>query len=84
MGFSKISVTIPDDLYEEMKSVVLDKKIKLSHLVAEAIAEKIRKVKEDAFIEKVNRAFEDQEISREQHRMAESIADSTEINELPW
>ena len=84
MGHSKISVTIPDEVYQELKAIVADKKTKISHLVTEAITEKIRKIKEEAYIRKVNKAFEDPEVQREQTYMADLIAENADLEELPW
>jgi len=42
------------------------------------------KEKEEAYIQQVNKAFEDNEIVAEQRQMAELIADNTEVEELPW
>ena len=84
MGYSKMSVTIPDEIYQEIKKLASRKKVKLSHLVTDALAEKTRKMKEEAFIERVNEVFRDPELTQEQHRMAEAIADNTDVEELPW
>lgn len=84
MGYSKLSVTIPDDIYTEIKEFASRKKIKLSHLVTEALSEKTRKIKEEMLIQQINNAYEDNEVSEEQHRMAEVIADTTDLREIPW
>jgi metal-responsive CopG/Arc/MetJ family transcriptional regulator len=84
MGYSKMSVTIPKEIYEEIKEVASRKKIKLSHLVADALAEKARKIREETFVEQINRAFENPEVAEEQKRMAETIAENTPAEELPW
>ena len=84
MGFSKVSVTIPDEIYKEIKELALARNIKLSHLVADALAEKARKIKEEAFVERINEVFGDPEVAEEQSRMAETIADNTDVEELPW
>jgi metal-responsive CopG/Arc/MetJ family transcriptional regulator len=84
MGFSKMSVTIPEEIYKEIKEVASRKKIKLSHLVADALAEKTRKMKEELVVEQINRAFEDPEVAGEQKRMAETIAENTPVEEMPW
>jgi len=84
MGYSKMSVTIPKEIYEEIKEVASRKKIKLSHLVADALAEKARKIREETFVEQINRAFENPEVAGEQKRMAETIAENTPAEELPW
>ncbi len=84
MGYSKISVTIPDEMYNDMKEFTSREKIKISHLVAEAIADKLRKIKEERFVQQVNEVFRDPEVGKEQRLMAEAIADNTDLEELPW
>jgi metal-responsive CopG/Arc/MetJ family transcriptional regulator len=84
MGHSKISVTIPDEIYNDINEMVSREKVKLSHLVTEALTDKLRKKKEQAYIQHVNKAFEDNEVAEEQQQMAELIADNTDIEELPW
>ena len=84
MGYSKISVTIPDEMFNDMKEFTSREKIKISHLVAEAIADKLRKIKEERFIQQVNEVFRDPEVGKEQRLMAEAIADNTDLEELPW
>jgi hypothetical protein len=58
--------------------------MKISRLIAEALAEKVNRAQEEAFISRVNKVFEDPEVSEEQRNMAEEIAGSIEIEELPW
>ena len=84
MGYSKLSVTIPDEIYHEMKSLASKKKMKLSHLVTEALSEKTRKMKEDELIQQINDAFSDEDLSDEHQRIAEDIAINTDVKELPW
>ena len=84
MGYSKLSVTVPDEIYHEIRSLALKKKMKLSHLVTEALSEKARKMKEDALIQQINEAFSDEDLSDEHQRIAESIAINTDVEELPW
>jgi len=84
MGYAKISVTIPDEMYDEIKSLALKNNIKLSHLVADALAEKAKKMREEEFIQKVNDIFEDPDVAEEQTKMANMIADNTDLEELPW
>jgi metal-responsive CopG/Arc/MetJ family transcriptional regulator len=43
MGHSKISVTIPDEIYNDINEMVSREKVKLSHLVTEALTDKLRK-----------------------------------------
>ena len=84
MGYSKISVTIPDEMFNDMKEFTSREKIKISHLVAEAIADKLRKIKEERFIQQVNKVFSDPKVGKEQRLMAEAIADNADLEELPW
>ena len=84
MGYSKLSVTIPDQTYREIKELAFNKKIKLSHLVAEALAEKARELKGEALVQRVNEVFSDPEIEKEQALMAETIAETTDVAEMPW
>jgi len=84
MGYSKISVTIPDEMFNDMKEFTSREKIKISHLVAEAIADKLRKIKEERFVQQVNEVFRDPEVGKEQRLMAEAIADNADLEELPW
>ena len=84
MAHSKISVTIPDEIYNDINEMASKEKVKLSHLVTEALVDKLRKKREEAYIEQVNNAFEDNEIIEEQRQMAELIADNTDVEELPW
>jgi len=84
MGHSKISVTIPDEIYNDINEMALREKVKLSHLVTEALVDKLRKKKEESYIQEINKAFEDNEIVEEQRQMAELIADNTDVEELPW
>ena len=84
MGSSKMSVTIPDEIYKEIKEFASKRNVKLSHLVAEALSEKTRRMKEESFVEQINQVFGDPEVTQEQHRMAEIIADNMDVEELPW
>ncbi len=84
MAYSKMSVTIPDEIYKGVKELASRKKIKLSHIVTEALTVELRKVKEKTFVQQINKVFEDPETAEEQRLMAESIADNTDTEELPW
>ena len=84
MGHAKLSVTIPDEVYGDIRKWASNKKIKLSHLVTEALVEKIRKAKEQNYIQQVKDVFKDNEVREEQLSMADVIADSTDLDELPW
>jgi metal-responsive CopG/Arc/MetJ family transcriptional regulator len=84
MGHSKLSVTIPDEIYNDINAMASREKVKLSHLVTEALVDKLKKKREEAYLQLVNKAFEDNEIVEEQRQMAELIADNTDVEELPW
>ena len=84
MGYSKMSVTIPDEIYKEIKEIASRKKIKLSHFVTATLAEKTRQMKEESFVERINQAFDDPGVAEDQRQMAEMIADNTDVEELPW
>jgi len=84
MGFSKISVTVPDDILSEAKALASKRKINLSRFVASALAEKTRTMQEELLLKRINEAFSDREIAKEQRSMAETIAGSTDVEELPW
>lgn len=84
MGYAKLSVTIPEDIYKEIKGLALKQNIKISHFVSDALAEKTRKMKEEVLIQQINDVVSDPDISREQKVMADMIADNTDLEELPW
>jgi len=84
MNTARLSITIPKEIYQEMKIVTSQRKIGLSRLITEAVSEKLRKIRQDEYVRKVNQAFSDPDISDEQHLMAELIADNTDLKELPW
>ncbi|MCP4668144.1 MAG: hypothetical protein GY849_17480 [Deltaproteobacteria bacterium] len=84
MAHLKMSVTVPEEVFKEIKKMAAMKKTKVSRLVTEALAEKIRKAKEEAFVAHINKVFEDPEVVKEQSRMAEDIANSANMRELPW
>jgi post-segregation antitoxin (ccd killing protein) len=67
MEYAKFSVTIPDEMYKDIKMISLNKKIKISHLVTEAIDDKLRKMKDEEFLKKINEVFRDPEIAKQQH-----------------
>jgi len=81
---SKISITIPDEILVEIKKIAAQKQIKISRLIAETLAEKVKKAEEEDFISRINKIFEDPTVSEEQRHMAEDIAGSMDIKELPW
>jgi metal-responsive CopG/Arc/MetJ family transcriptional regulator len=84
MNYKKMSITIPNELYEGLKKISYREQSKLSHIVAEAIAEKLVRIEEEIYIQKINAVFEDPEIKEEQKNTADLIAESTEVGELPW
>ena len=84
MAYSKMSVTIPEEIFNEVKEMATKREIKISRLVTEALAEKLKKVKEESFVSQVNAIFEDPEATKEQRKMAEDITNSMDIKELPW
>ena len=84
MGYAKLSVTIPDETYKEIKELASRKNMKVSHLVSDALAEMVRKMSEQAIIERINTVFEDSHAAEEHRLMGQMIAENTEVEELPW
>lgn len=84
MAHSKISVTVPDEILDEVKRMAADRDIKISRLIAEALADKIKRAREESFVTKINKVFEDSKVMKEQISMAEDIAGNTDIEELTW
>ena len=84
MGYAKLSVTIPDKMYKEIKELALKENIKISHIVSDALAEKTKKMREEALIQQINNEFKDPDVAKEQSLLAEMIADNTDVEELPW
>jgi metal-responsive CopG/Arc/MetJ family transcriptional regulator len=84
MESCRISVTIPKEIYHALTKIITKEKRKMSHLVAEAIAEKLKRMEEEIYAQKINAAFKDPEVAEEQRRMAELISDNTNVEELPW
>ncbi len=84
MGFSKLSVTVPNEIYRDIKKYSAEQNVKVSHLVTEAIADKIREIKENALLERINKVYADPGVAEANRLMAESIAESTDVDELPW
>jgi metal-responsive CopG/Arc/MetJ family transcriptional regulator len=84
MGHSKMSVTVPDEILKEIKEISNSRNTRLSHLVTEALLDKIKEIKEEAFISRINEVFQDPEVAREQRVMAADIANNTDVHELPW
>ena len=52
MNYRKISVTIPNELYEGLKEIAARERSKLSHFVAEAIAEKLARIEEEFYLQR--------------------------------
>jgi metal-responsive CopG/Arc/MetJ family transcriptional regulator len=84
MKHHRISVTIPNEIYHALSKIISKEKRKMSHLVAEAIAEKLQRMEEEIYAQKINAAFKDPEIAQEQQLMAKLIADNTDVEEMPW
>jgi len=84
MGYQKISITVPEEIFKEAKDLAAQRRIKLSRFVSDALADKVRKSKEEAFIHRINEIFKDQDVSEEQRLMAKDIAENTTVEELPW
>ena len=84
MGHSKMSVTVPEEIFREIKEISAARKTKLSHLVTEALSEKIKKIKEQSIISRINEVFDDPGVDAAQQSMAEDIANNMDIQELPW
>ena len=84
MVHSKMSVTVPEEILNEIKKIAASKETKVSHLVTEALAEKIKRVKAEAFISQINKVFEDPEVIKEQRKMTNDITNSTNLKEIPW
>ncbi len=84
MGHSKISVTIPDELHNEIRVLASGRNIKLCHRVTEALSEKLKRMKEEEFIQEINKAFKDPDVENEQKLLADLIADNIDVEEMPW
>jgi hypothetical protein len=84
MPHIKMSVTVPEDILNEIKKIAAGRETKISHLVTEALGDKIMKVKEEAFVSKINKIFKDHEVIKEKLKMADEIVNTTDIGELPW
>lgn len=84
MPHLKLSVTVPEDILNEIKKIAGSRGTKVSHMVTEALRDKIMKIKEDAFVSQINKILEDPEVTKDQRKMADDIANTTNIEELPW
>jgi hypothetical protein len=79
-----MSVTVPEDILNEIKKIAGSRGTKVSHMVTEALRDKIMKIKEDAFVSQINKILEDPEVTKDQRKMADDIANTMNIEELPW
>lgn len=84
MHYAKMSITIPQEIYDTIKRIAARQDAKVSHVVADALKDKIKKIQEDELIEQINAVYADSEVVEEQRSLAESIAESTDLQELPW
>ena len=84
MPHLKMSVTVPEDIINEIKKIAGSRGTKVSHMVTEALRDKIMKIKEEAFVSQINKILEDPEVIKDQRKMADDIANTTNIEELPW
>ena len=84
MPHLKMSVTVPEDILNEIKKIAGSRGTKVSHMVTEALRDKIMKIKEDAFVSQINKILEDPEVTKDQRKMADDIANTMNIEELPW
>ena len=84
MPHLKMSVTVPEDILNEIKKIAGSRGTKVSHMVTEALRDKIMKIKEDAFVSQINKILEDPEVTKDQLKMADDIANAMNIEELPW
>ncbi len=84
MGYAKLSVTIPREIYEEIKQFSENHDTKLSHVVTQALSAKLKQIKEAELIENINRIYDEPGVAEEQRNMSESIAENTDLQELPW
>ena len=84
MPHLKMSVTVPEDILNEIKKIAGSRGTKVSHMVTEALRDKIMKIKEDAFVSQINKILEDPEVTKDQLKMADDIANTMNIEELPW
>ena len=84
MGYQRISITVPEKIFKEAKDLAAQRQIKLSRFISDALADKVRKSKEEVFVQRINEIFKDREVAEEQRFMARDIADNTNVEELPW
>ena len=84
MNTARLSITVPQEIYQEMKTFTSQSKIRMSRLIIEAVSEKLGKIRQEEFVRKVNQAFSNSDIAEEQHLTAELIAQNTDLKELLW
>jgi len=84
MPHLKMSVTVPEDILNEIKKIAGSRGTKVSHMVTEALRDKIMKIKEDAFVSQINKILEDPEVTKDQLKMTDDIANTMNIEALPW
>ena len=56
----------------------------MSHMLIEVLLENVKQIREEALISRINAIFADPEVVAEQRKMADDIAENTDIRELPW
>ena len=79
MGYQRVSITVPDEIFKEAKEAAAQRRVKLSRFISEALADKVRKSKEEAFIQLAGGRGSAFSIDVWRY-----IADSTNVEELPW
>ena len=84
MGHIRLSVTVSEQTAEDIRRIARERGAKVSHLVEEALVEKLRKWKEARFVAQVNRVFEDPAVAAEQRDLADVIVVNADLEELPW
>ena len=84
MNTARLSITVPQEIYQEMKIFTSQSKIRMSRLIIEAVSEKLGKIRQEEFVRKVNQAFSDPDTADEQHLTTELIAQNTDLKELLW
>ncbi len=84
MPHLKLSVTVPENILNEIKKIAGSRGTKVSRMVTEALRDKIMKIKEDAFVSQINKILESPEVTKDQLKMADDIANTMNIEELPW
>ena len=57
---------------------------KMSRVFGFFLEKSRKKIPGEAFLQCINKIFDDPEVAEEQRLMAKDIADSTDVEELPW